>query len=96
MERTVVIDGDVSLVNFIDGEISLINVIDGEIDKVFHVDSHSAYGGPYTVIPKAYEDQTLQTENKLMLENVLVTEVPKYEVSNEYGKTIYIADNLGG
>ncbi len=92
----VVIDGDVELSCVIFGEAELSCVIDGEADVQVIVARGEYFPGPYTVIPKAYENQTLLTANKLMMENVLVTEVPTYEVSNEWGKTFYIADNLGG
>ena len=49
------------------------------------------YEGPYMVIPKAWQDQTLETRQKLMRDDVLVTEVPYSEVSNPDGTTCIIA-----
>lgn len=50
------------------------------------------YGGEYVVIPKV-EDQTLETENKVLKENVLVTAIPYFEVSNiADGITVYIGE----
>ena len=43
------------------------------------------YEGSYMVIPLAWEDQELPTVNKLMQDNVLVKEIPYYEVSNPSG-----------
>ena len=43
------------------------------------------YEGPYEVIPKAYEDQVLPTDNKLMINDVIVFEIPYAEVSNPAG-----------
>ena len=49
------------------------------------------YDGDYTVIPKVYE-QTLETKNKSMTDNVTVEAVPYAEVSNPSGgKTANIA-----
>lgn len=48
------------------------------------------YDGPYTVIPKAFQNQTLETENLMMTSDVLVTEIPYSEVSNISGLTITI------
>lgn len=42
------------------------------------------YTGDYTVIPKVYE-QTLETKNKSMTDDVTVTAVPYAEVSNPSG-----------
>lgn len=52
------------------------------------------YEGPYQVTPKAYNSQTLHTANKTMTNNVTVFKVPYYEVSNEKGKTVYIAQEV--
>lgn len=55
--------------------------------------SYDTYDGPYTVIPKT-TPQTLDTDNKLLGEDVVVEEVPYYEVPNPYqGNTIYIASD---
>lgn len=48
------------------------------------------YDGEYTVIPKTYV-QYLETTNKLMRDDVTVTEIPYDEVTNIYGKTAVIA-----
>ena len=48
------------------------------------------YQGSYDVIPQTY-DQTLETKNKLMADNVIVEEIPYAEVSNDFGKTAVIA-----
>lgn len=52
------------------------------------------YDGEYQVTPKAYNSQVLQTQNKLMTDNVTVFEVPYYETSNLYGDTVYIASEV--
>ena len=53
------------------------------------------YGGPYEVTPKAWEEQVLETEGKLMADDVTVFRVPYYETSNLFdGKTAYIAEEI--
>lgn len=49
------------------------------------------YPGPYDVIPKVNAQQ-LQTQSKLMRENVTVWGIPYEEVSNLYGTTVNIAE----
>lgn len=48
------------------------------------------YDGEYTVKPLASISQILQTKDKSLNENIVVLEIPVYEVSNEYGTTITI------
>jgi len=51
------------------------------------------YEGEYTVTPKTFE-QTLQTENKLMEEDVTVLSIPYFETSNpQNGYTVYIGEH---
>lgn len=50
------------------------------------------YDGPYMVTPKVAE-QVLPTAKKFMDEDVKITKIPVYDVSNNSGgTTIYIAD----
>jgi hypothetical protein len=49
------------------------------------------YSGDYEVTPDAWEPTVLDTENRLMARDIVVNEVPHYEVSNESdGTTFYI------
>ena len=49
------------------------------------------YNGEYEVTPK-FEEQTLETKDKVMSENVTVHKIPRYDVANEAGGvTVYIA-----
>lgn len=51
------------------------------------------YIGEYEVTPKAYEDQILPTQDKLMTDNVTVFKVPRYDTSNlGGGLTVFIAE----
>lgn len=50
------------------------------------------YTGTYTVTPKAKEAQVLETADKLMKDDVVVNQIPFYQVSNNSGGyTSYIA-----
>lgn len=62
-----------------------------------HEPSGEAYVGDYEVTPKAYLDQTLETQGKLMTDDVTVFRVPYYETTNLFdGKTVYIAEEVNG
>lgn len=53
------------------------------------------YEGPYEVIPKAYDDQTLPTYGKTLDNDILVHKVPYYKTSNAAkGLTAYIAEEV--
>lgn len=55
------------------------------------------YGGPYEVTPKARDAQVLETEGKLMTDDVTVFKVPYYETSNLFdGLTVCIAEDTNG
>lgn len=55
---------------------------------------YAVYAGDYNIIPKAFKTQVLETENKIMTNNVTVNEVPYFETSNDSGTTVYIAKEL--
>ena len=55
--------------------------------------SYLDYSGSYDIIPNQ-QDQTLQTQNKILRENMLVEKIPYYETSNDYGKTVYIGSEV--
>lgn len=52
------------------------------------------YDGAYTVTPKAAEEQVLETQFKVMDDNVTVLRVPYWETSNQTGTTVYIASEV--
>ena len=52
------------------------------------------YEGPYTVTPQAHNNQVLGTSGLYMTNNVTVFKVPYFEVSNEKGLTVYIAQEV--
>ena len=72
---------------------SFYDVEENSIIEWKYVD-YPTYEDDYIITPKAYEPQILDTEGKLMKENLTVLEVPYFETSNEYGTTIYIASEV--
>lgn len=51
------------------------------------------YKGDYIITPHAYDEQVLETKDKVCTENVVVLKVPKYETANlSGGNTVYIAE----
>lgn len=68
----------------------------------FHATSHvvavnsgdvPVYDGAYSVTPKVYEETTLETKQKLMQNNVTVSKIPQYQVSNDAeGVTLIIGE----
>lgn len=70
---------------------------DGSMDLILDTSAgechHEVYRGPYTVYPDPTDIQILQTENKLMTQNVLALPIPYYRTENlSGGDTIYIGD----
>lgn len=49
-----------------------------------------AYDGNYDVVPQTHEDVVLQTANLYMRKDVIVKEIPHYEVSNDSGGETFI------
>lgn len=45
----------------------------------------SDYTGSYSITPKANQSQTLDTKNKVLINNITVFEVPYFDVSNNSG-----------
>ena len=63
----------------------------GEIRIEGNTQRPPVYDGPTTVIPEPFEAQVLQTENRIVEENILVMPIPYFETSNpQGGTTVYI------
>lgn len=52
-----------------------------------------SYEGPYSIKPLPDEAQVLNTKNKTMTDDLTVLEIPYWETSNTYGKTVIIGGN---
>lgn len=57
------------------------------------ISEYEFFDGEYEIIPKV-ETQILETEGKIMEENLMIKEIPYYEVSNSSGYTVYIGGDL--
>lgn len=53
--------------------------------------AQETYSGSYNVTPKI-TSQILETQMKLMLQNLSVAAIPYFETSNKSGKTIIIGE----
>lgn len=67
----------------------------GEIQQThIYSDDLDVYDGEYLITPKISQ-QTLDTESKVMEDNVTVKGIPCYTTSNSYGgDTVYIGKEL--
>lgn len=52
---------------------------------------HPYYDGAYVVTPLAFQETILNTDEKIMRDDVRVLEIPYDETSNIYGTTVIIA-----
>lgn len=89
---TVVLDGEISLLNQIEGELSLNAEYEGEISDVIVVAEHDlpTYTGP-TVINPDFVGTSLPTMNKVLAQNITIKPIEIQTVSNlAGGKTVYI------
>lgn len=51
--------------------------------------NHEIYEGPYSITP-SMDTQTVDTDGKLMDEDITINNIPVTTVSNEYGETVKI------
>lgn len=88
--------GNILPIDRIDGNVSNAQTINGNITYGNGGDSTvPVYDGIYEVTPLAFKQTTLNTNGKLMKNNVLVKEIPYYETSNlSGGNTVYIAGRV--
>lgn len=97
------LSGSVSVEQAIKGTISSGNTLIGAVhdtsDKLSGelsiCDIYAQYDGQYEVTPSVYEQQELETANKVLKENIKVLEVPFYATSNDAnGVTAYIGKDV--
>lgn len=52
---------------------------------------HEVYTGEYTITPKPFDENVLETKNKALVNDVVIKPIPMYETGNESnGYTVYI------
>lgn len=67
--------------------------IDVEIGATHSGTEYETYDGPTTVKSEANNIQILQTEHKIVKENIFVLPIPYFETSNpKGGMTVYIGE----
>ena len=86
-------NGEIRDTDVIKGKIYSDNNIVAKLDYV--PTTVVNYEGDYTVTPSA-SDQTLETKNKLMVDNLVVESISYIQIPNEYGDTIYIGSDING
>lgn len=88
--RLKVLDGRIRLVAN-DGEYKLKN----PSTIIYQTEGEGQiYSGPYFVVPKINDDVLLSTKSKVMKEDIRVSKIPQFEVSNESGgKTLILGDD---
>lgn len=99
MQNIVVIEGELNLSHLVCGEMTLSHLIDGVIDKVIAIDSGQRphYTGDYIITPLVNDQVILETQGKLMDDDVTVLRVPYLETSNPAGgNTAYIGEHVNG
>lgn len=52
------------------------------------------YEGEHIITPKPFQQQELETKDKILKENIKVKEIPYFETSNIYGNTVYIGSEV--
>lgn len=90
MQDTIVIGGDLKLVNNIDGDCSLETIVDGNPGEFFPVYPPD-YTGPTSVTPSA-DQQVLQTEGLMLPENIIINPIPSnYGLITWNGSTLTVS-----
>lgn len=79
------ITGNVVAVQSLKGEVFETLPISGSVSPGILAPQTPLYNGVYQVIPLPELDIVLETANKRLLDDVVVKEIPYYEVSNEAG-----------
>lgn len=102
LSNNITIAGSVSETSTLSGTLSSTQSVGGTISNTVNVTGtltiggvadYPEYDGPYEVVPTV-EAQTLETAYTLLTDDVTVTAVPYYQVSNVSGDTVYIASEV--
>ena len=83
--------GNVYPLDIISGDIDSEQTIDGKLSILNEVET---YDGDYVVVPAAKSSKILETKDKYLLDNITVLKVPYYQMSNQFGDTVYIASEV--
>lgn len=102
MPKKYIIDEEtlIGIANAIRTKTGLTNKINVEnfeniILSISDVNDIEIYDGVYQLVPNVFDDLTLETKNKKMIDNVTVDKIPFAKVSNEAGgETVNIGETL--
>lgn len=86
------INGSLSSNSNLIAKVENINNLDASLN-IGGSGSYLDYSGSYDIIPNQ-NNQTLQTENRVLRQDLLVEKIPYFETSNDYGKTVYIGSEV--
>lgn len=83
------LNGKVYNKNILSAKIKTRNVLSGVMQISKKQIEYEKYKGLYDITP-TIDKQELQTEKKVMIENLTIESIPFYEVANPTGETIII------
>lgn len=86
--------GELSCDQNLSGTLTEIGNLTGTINAS-SVNDFEQFSGPYEMVPTAFSPQVLDTQNKILLDNITIKEIPFYETSNlSDGITAYIGKGI--
>ena len=93
---------DIKAVETLSGSISAESTLTGNVScaggltgKMSITQEYDTYTGDYKVVPRAFNEQVLQTAHKVLAEDVVIAKVPYWKTSNTSdGITAYIAKEV--
>ena len=87
--------GKIETTPILQGSIKKDTSLQGKLNySSYEIYNAEKYKGEYNITPLAFKQQELKTKDKLLEENVIVKEVPFFEVSNTEGTTVYIGSEV--
>lgn len=93
MAVTVIKNNDTVDVSFDNDTVIISSSDETNIESDTFVFVGTLYDGTYEITPKV-EGQSMPTKDRYMEQDVIVHGVPRYDVSNQYGTTCYIAADV--
>lgn len=89
-----VVTGTIVINAAVSGTVNIDQAVSGSIKLPELVPWAKRYDGEYVITPLAHDNQVLETNNKLLTDDVTVLKVPYFETSNLHGNTVYIASEV--
>lgn len=90
----IMLKGGLASVSNLVGTLTEVSSLTGYINAS-SINDFENYNGEYTIVPASNDEQVLDTQNKVLRENIVVEKVPFYETSNlSNGVTAYIGKEV--